>query len=368
MTLSKLLLAGYFGCGNLGDDSILLGFLDGIRSLGHDVTLLSGAPDDTYRNYRVSSVPRREMKDVQAEIAKCDALVFPGGSIFQDVTSVGSAMYYANLVKRAKVAGKKIILLGQGIGPLNTLIGRTVSVQAFNTADVVAVRDPASLNALRKLGVKTRVELTADPALLLAEPAASPDQVAFGVGSMRTIGLAPRPWGKNKETVQLFAEMARLLFKMNFMPMFIQMDLNLDGPLIAAIAAQVGGKVPDLMRLNHPVDIQQRMMRMDAVIAMRLHAGILATTVGVPAFMLSYDPKVSAFAKLMQMHEAPMVESMNAQRLFDQFERFLKDREANVRVLLHQRADLMPLARKNIEVLESVLSGQDARGHKKVAQ
>jgi len=62
------------------------------------------------------------------------------------------------------------------------------------------------------------------------------------------------------------------------------------------------------------------------------------------------------------------VESMNAQRLFDQFERFLKDREANVRVLLHQRADLMPLARKNIEVLESVLSGQDARGHKKVAQ
>ncbi|MBS1709043.1 MAG: polysaccharide pyruvyl transferase CsaB [Armatimonadetes bacterium] len=355
------MIAGYFGCGNLGDDAILLGFLEGIKDLPHQVTLLSGAPEETYRNYKVPSVPRRDQKLCADAIQKCDALVFAGGSIFQDVSSIGSPMYYGGLIKKAKDLGKKVILLSQGVGPLNNLVGRTVSTQAFNRADIIAVRDPASVALLRKLGVKTRIELTADLAFLIPPPLARSEPNSFGVGSMRTVGLAPRPFGKKNDVVLLFGELARLLYKGNMMPVFMEMDRNEDGPLIREIAKQHGGKMPDLTRLQTPMDVQQRMMRMDSLLAMRLHAGILATTVGVPPFMLSYDPKVTAFAKLLQLHEAPVMENVNAQRVFDQFMKFQQDREKNVRVLEFQRAELMKLAEKNIEVLEMALGARSAK-------
>lgn len=359
--MANLLIAGYFGCGNLGDDAILLGFLEGIRDLPHKLTLLSGAPEETYRNYKVPSVPRRDNKLVAEAIQQCDALVFAGGSIFQDVTSIGSPMYYGGLVKKAKDLGKKVILLSQGVGPLNNIIGRSISVQAFNKADIIAARDPGSIALLKKLGVKTRIELTADLALLIPPPLDNPEQLNFSLGNMRTVGISPRPFGKGNDIVQLFGEVARLFFKANIMPVFIEMDKHEDGPLLREIAKQHGGKMPDLKKLATPIDVQQRMVRMEAILAMRLHAGILATTVGVPPFMLSYDPKVAAFAKLMQMHEAPMVEAINAQRLFDQFMKFLEDREKNVRVFEFQRKELVKLAQKNVEVLEMALQTRSVK-------
>ena len=54
-----------------------------------------------------------ELAAVDREIQKCDALVFPGGSIFQDVTSLQSVGYYAQLVKRAKGAGKNCVVVHQ---------------------------------------------------------------------------------------------------------------------------------------------------------------------------------------------------------------------------------------------------------------
>ena len=84
---------------------------------------------------------------------------------------------------------------------------------------------------------------------------------------------------------------------------------------------------------------------------MRLHAGILAATVGIAPFMVSYDPKVTAFAKLLDLGGAPSIEGMTAQRLFDSFTDFQKDRERNERMLLRKREDLNKSARENVDLL-----------------
>ena len=104
---TQILLCGYFGCGNLGDDAILVGLSEAIADLDVKFTMLSGAPDETFRLYGMRSIPRRDLKQVQQAILESDYVVFPGGSIFQDVTSVRSAAYYNSLVRRAKKAGKK---------------------------------------------------------------------------------------------------------------------------------------------------------------------------------------------------------------------------------------------------------------------
>ena len=256
--MARLLFGGYFGCGNLGDDSILLGIVHGLESSGHDFTALSGTPEETYRQYGIASIPRREQAAVRHAIERCDALVFPGGSIFQDVTSVASVHYYAQLVFLAKKAGKKIVMVGQGVGPLNKFLGKRMALSAFTAADVIVVRDPSSATALAKLGVTRKVRIGADSAFLLPDKVAADSGQGFMVGDMRTVGIAPRPFGRRtKEVAELFGGFARALFQANVMPVLIEMDRHEDGPLIDAINKQQGGKIPDLRKIHTPMQMQQ---------------------------------------------------------------------------------------------------------------
>lgn len=352
--MSRLLLAGYFGAGNLGDDAILLGFIQGLGRSEYDVTVMSGNPEETYRLYGLESIDRRDMSAFKRAMADADALVFPGGSIFQDASSVRSVAYYGNLVKVAKSMGKKVVFLGQGVGPLTTYFGRRWSASAFNMADGIAVRDPGSVATLQGIGVKRPIKVTADMAFLLPRPTES-DEAGFSVGAMKAVGISIRPHGKKDEVKELFGEFARLLFNSQIMPVFIEMDRKNDGPLILEISRSQGGKIPDLRNLQTPMQIQQRMTRLDAIVAMRLHGGILASTAGIPPFMVSYDPKVAAFAKLLDLQAAPSLDGLTPLRLFEAFMQFLKDRERNEKIMARKVEELARLAATNLDVLREAL-------------
>ena len=71
--MHKLLLAGYIGCGNLGDDAMALGFMEAAHQDDNDFMILSGNPDATYNQYKVHSVPRMDSKAVDKAIEACDA-------------------------------------------------------------------------------------------------------------------------------------------------------------------------------------------------------------------------------------------------------------------------------------------------------
>lgn len=353
--MHKLLLAGYIGCGNLGDDAIAVGFMNAAHGDDYDLMLLSGSPEATYNNYKVHSVPRMDGGAVDKAIEACDALVFPGGSIFQDVTSVRSVAYYTRLVRKAKAKGKKVALLGQGVGPLTTFFGKRMAATAFRAADAVTVRDPSSLSAIKALGVHRPVKVTADSAFLMGQPSITGEGSSFQVGNMKTVGISARPHGKKGEVVALFGELCQLLYKANYLPVLIEMDKNEDGALIQEISNSQGGKIPDVRKLNTPMQVQERIARMDSLIAMRLHAGILAASVGVPPMMISYDPKVDAFARQLGVGNALQFKNATAQRVFDDFTRFMKDRDRNVAIIEKKRDEMATLALENVVVLRELL-------------
>jgi polysaccharide pyruvyl transferase CsaB len=353
--MRKLLLAGYIGCGNIGDDAMALGFMEASHG-EFDFIVLSGNPESTYNQYKVHSVDRRDMTAVDKAIDACDALVFPGGSIFQDVTSVRSVAYYSQLVKKAKSKGKKVVLLGQGVGPLNRFFGKRMAASAFKAADAISVRDSASASAIKALGVNRPVKLTADCAFLLPKPDLSDGSGGgFKVGDMKTVGLSPRPHGKRGEVAALFGELSRLLFQANYVPVLIEMDRNEDGPLIQEISNSQGGKIPDMKKMTGPQQAQDRIARMDAVIAMRLHAGILAASVGVPPMMISYDPKVDAFARQIGLGAAIPFQGADPKRIFDLFQRGMQDKVKNVAILEKKRDELTRLALENISLLRETV-------------
>ncbi len=355
--MARVLLAGYLGSGNLGDDAIMLGLVGGLGDAPVDLAVLSGNPEETFRLYGMRSIPRRDMKAVNAAIGECDALVFPGGSIFQDVSSVASVHYYANLVKSAKSQGKKVVLVGQGVGPLNSFLGKRMAASAFNLADAVAVRDPSSMAALKALGVTKPIRVTADPAFLLPPPTGHEDVQAFGAGGMKSVGIAPRPFGKKgaREVVALFGEFCRLLYGAGVMPVLVEMDRANDGPLIEAISKSQGGKIPDIRKLQTPMQVQQRMARLDGIVAMRLHAGILAATVGVPPLMVNYDPKVTALARLLDVGSPVAMQGLTPTRLLDAYLAFAKDRERNGKIVARKREEMTRLAQGNVDLVLDTL-------------
>lgn len=313
--------------------------------------MLSGNPEETYRVYGIPSVPRKDLKAVDEAIKRCTVLVFPGGSIFQDVTSAFSGSYYGTLVSKAKKAGKRVLLLGQGVGPLNTWLGKRTAVAAFNAADEIAVRDPGSGQLLSSLGVKTRMHASADSAFLLPSP--TNDDEDFAVAGMKSVGIAPRPHGKmTKGLIKAFGDFARLLYTNSYMPVLIELDKTEDGPMILEISKTQGGKVPDIRKLETPMQLQRRMARVHCIVAMRLHASILAATVGVPPMMISYDPKVSAFSKQLGLGSAIPAEGLTGQRLFENFQVFQKDHDRHVRTMERRVAELRKQAEVNIEIVK----------------
>lgn len=356
--MPRLLLSGYFGAGNLGDDAILKGFVTGLEGLSYQYRALASSPERLMRNLGIQGVPKADLGSVKQAIAECDALVFPGGSVFQDVTSVRSVAYYANLVKEAKRQNKKVVMLGQGVGPLTRWMGKRLAASAFQAADMIAVRDPMSVSALRALGVTKNPRTTADCAFLLPPPPeGDASSTSFGVAGMKTIGISARPFGKDKSkgVVEAFADLVKLLNSNGFVPVMLPLDAEEDAKVIEAIAKRHGGKVPDLKGLTTPTQFQQRVSRMEAVIAMRLHAGILASTVGVPAMMVSYDPKVTAFANIMGLPTPPNISGATGDRLFAQFQSFIKDRDKLVPQILRKRDEQIEAAKGNILALRDCL-------------
>ena len=83
--MKKILISGYYGFDNFGDEAILKVLLEKLKDC--DVTVLSANPRKTFDTYGVHTVYTFSIEHVLKEIAYCDVLISGGGSLLQNVTS-----------------------------------------------------------------------------------------------------------------------------------------------------------------------------------------------------------------------------------------------------------------------------------------
>ena len=121
-----ILIAGYHGFGNCGDEAILRAMVTSFRRMADDIDIvaLSNDPDFTKKEYNIEAVQRFKMNDVLSAVKKCDILVLGGGTLLQDGTSTRSLVYYLSIVKAAEIFGKRVMLYANGIGPVDGKINR----------------------------------------------------------------------------------------------------------------------------------------------------------------------------------------------------------------------------------------------------
>lgn len=162
MAKKRFVLSGYFGFKNFGDEAILSVLVKKLKELGHNVTVLSSDPAYTKSKFKyIRSVDMFNLSDVLWNISKTDFVISGGGSLLQDVTSFKSLLYYLFIIFAGLFLRKKVIIFAQGIGPINTSIGKFLTASLLKHCKYVSVRDVKSFELLKSWGINA--ELLCDP-------------------------------------------------------------------------------------------------------------------------------------------------------------------------------------------------------------
>ena len=130
----NILISGYYGFDNIGDESILRTLVSSLREHIPDcsLTVLSHNPASTREKYGVEAVDRMSPMAILRAVKQCDMLISGGGSLLQDVTSSKSLHYYLSIIRCAEFFHKKVFIYSQGIGPIDRPGNRRAAAAALN--------------------------------------------------------------------------------------------------------------------------------------------------------------------------------------------------------------------------------------------
>lgn len=302
-----VVICGAYGQNNTGDEAVLKAVLAELRDIDPDMPLcvMTRKPRQARLTCRADAVYTFNIPAFCHRMAKSKLYINGGGSLIQDVTSQRSLWFYLFTLSAARRMGCKVMMYGCGIGPIQYPRNRRRAAKIINrTAEIVTLRDSASLDELRAIGVeRPRMVLAADPAVTLTpSPVETAEAILRDAGlrpdeGQRYLGVTVRPWHGFEEKAPALASAIDYAYeRYGLLPVFIPIEGRID-----PAAAQ---KVTDLLKrapaaaLPACASSEQAIAlfsRMDVVMSMRLHALIFSAVHGVPLVGLVYDPKVSAF-------------------------------------------------------------------------
>ncbi len=310
----NFLLSGYYGYANAGDEAVLAAILShlGQAAPSSSFTVTSGDPPYTERLHSsaahpVRAVPRQNPKTLIPAIRACDVFISGGGSLLQDVTSLRNVVYYTSLIRLAQLSRKPVMIYAQGVGPLRRSISQKLARAAMQRARVITLRDEESKALLQRIGVRRNIEVTADPVWDLEVQSAEPEVQ----NSAWCVSLRSWPHEENEGLGRLQSTLAALreaAAAANTELRFLPMQMERDAPLSRAAGAR-DEEMIDITNL-HPRAVLAQAANCRVMIAMRLHALIMAAAQGVPCVALNYDPKVASLAKIIG---APLLNAEDVQ-------------------------------------------------------
>ena len=381
-----IIISGYYGFDNIGDDAMLMGIVDSIRLQrpGVRLAILSKAPVVTALKYRINTFNRLDFIKVIRLTRFARLFIHGGGNLIQDSTSTRSLFFYLTITMIAKLRNVRVMFFGNGVGPLIKPFNRRVSGRVLNHVDAITVREKLSLGELESLAVtKPVIKLTADPALLVSKTApggeideifekegipAGKQYVGFSVrdhktasaAAARTVPAVTGDSGDSGEEYLLAIAMAADDFcaKHDILPVFLPTEYPRDVRQIEKVMGLMKTQAY-VIRTRYTVPQTLGIVaRMDMMAAMRLHALIFAANLGVPVISIEYQPKIEGFINYIGQESAGRMENLKYESLRNLMERVWEDR-AEIREHLSQTmSELRKKASDNVEIALKLLDGE----------
>jgi len=310
---ADMVISGYYGFGNLGDESLLdiiaSAFADEKR--GVKIAALTRKPKADSQRTGLRCISRINIPAVVHNFRRSRLLISGGGSLLQDATSRRSLTYYAGVISTAHLCGMKTAVFANGIGPVNYESNRRLTKKVLEKADHISVRDPESAAELERLGITREITVRADPAFLIEASGGarlrkikSESKIS---GNYFVVSLRQMPLGRRKTAEtraldeKILAEACRFCRavseKYSLLPVILPMQESHDRALCESLCNAVPGSV--ICSPETASDLVGIMKGAEFVVGMRLHAMIFASSAGVPVIGLSYDPKIDGIMKAL---------------------------------------------------------------------
>ena len=358
-------VGGYFGCKNLGDDAILLGFLEGIHALAPEIGViaLTGAPRINRRRFGIPCVNRKNPLSIRAAFFRSSAFLCGGGSLLQNLTSQRSLSYYLSLLQLARRSRCKPLLYAAGIGPLVGKSATKKTVNVLRKCPYVGLRDEASMRLLSRRGLDAaRLHLGADPACLLplppptrAEALLREHQIPDDKDKLCVVLNGTIP----SHLLQTLLSAIRIVCKRGaLIPIFLVFDRRHDLVAAQKAARSLGGH---LLAPTSPTDAIALISACRAVVSLRLHALIFATAVKIPALGIAAnrrDPKIASFAHTAgQDFLSP--DRLTVPALVEAIEATITDGGRRAPILVDAAAEMRRAARTDLQRILDLLRRPD---------
>lgn len=352
--MKNVIISGYYGFGNIGDEAILYSIIKSIRNLELDVNIsvLTSSHNETKQKYNVNVVSRNDIKGIIKAIKNCDVFLSGGGSLFQDATSIRSFMFYIGQIIIALMLKKKVYVYAQGIGPIKKKFNRVMFKYFMNKVDYITVRDEDSYKELKRMKIKVPSAVTADPVFLLRKEFIN----CNNKNGKKKIGICIREWFDSEKIANTIAKLADNLS--NYYDaeiVFIPFYYNTDSKFSKYVAQKMHSEytIIDTSAMSFD-DIMNEMSKTDFILGMRLHSLIFAAICEIPFSGISYDPKIDSF--LSRVSKTPVLDvekitSNNEESAFEKVKQEFEDLEFTKKLSTFEK-----LAYSNIEYLKDMIS------------
>jgi len=321
--MSEIVISGYYGFANAGDEAMLAAMIEVLTDLDPNVkiTVISGNPEDTKKRHGVAAVYRLNYPEIVRVLAKSDLLISGGGSLLQDVTSDRSLYYYLSIMMLAKKLGKPVMLYAQGIGPVCGSLARGAMRYIGNMVDLITVRDEGSRDELKRLKVtKPAIYVTADPVLAIHPVDKQIGRTIlrkYGLeGATPLVGISVREWKDWSHYKQVLAQVTDHIMeefgaRVVYLPMQFPEDVAVAQKIVRRAKHQ-----PVLLNEEYTTsELLSLVGNLDMLIGIRLHALIFAAVMQVSMVGISYDPKIDRFLETVGDQHAGTLKNVTADSL-----------------------------------------------------
>lgn len=320
--IKSILIAGYYGFNNTGDEFCLSAMIAEFRTARPDmeITVISGNPEQSSDFHEVEAVSWTDIDQIAQAVSNCDLVLLGGGSIFHDYWGVDTSAilssshlgigFYSSVTLLSLLYQKPLVLFAIGVGPIFTEAGREYVKAIASQAVAITVRDAESREELIGLGIdRERIRVTADPVFS--------DRFQLRVDHLSSQDHSPQPilavclrnWDYDVERYAWEGEAAKGLDQfldefpdgsVRFIPFQDVKETLLDD---VGVARRVQQKMRHHSRteiVGTVATFRERgeiLATSDCVLGMRLHAMILGIKNHLPVVGLNYDPKNRSMMK-----------------------------------------------------------------------
>lgn len=298
----QVLLFGYYGKQNLGDEAILESILLELTSGGiplDSVTVASLNPHETRQRHGTRSVFPRSPGALFLAISRCSHVVYGGGGYHFTFLPGCFSLAVALL---AKCLRKKVCVAFIGAEPVRGLFNSFLARCFLQLCDWISVRDAGSYTELKRIGVRKCVRVYADPVFssrwgrTLCHESPHPPRTGTVVMSL----LTARGASKYRHISPLYPDLVRL----------VAGHIDAEVVLIATSRGEGDVQVMDdisrsvqLDRVRHHQwpfrlqDLYPLLAQSRLAIGMRLHVLILSALAGTPFACIARSPKTEWLAE-----------------------------------------------------------------------